>query len=219
MKNSALVFGLALVLLLVSSLSPARAPLQAQETDEEPGRLALFPLIAVGTFGDRFREHAGGPSRLAPASGPLLGAGAELRVLPRVSVTVNGTYSSLSYDLRDDADFRSVGGRQKHLRFTAGTQLRIRPHVPGYFSLGAAWGRFEPVRPIFAPNEVERTELGGFAGVGMDIFGVKHALRAEGRIYLLAPRTQGAFGAYGVEYDARSLATDFTFSLAFVFRP
>lgn len=207
---------------LVLSMAAGPEKLAAQDrTAEDAATFWVYPVIAFNSYSHRYEQAAGtnpgGPdaARLGPSRGPSFGLGASARIRPRLSIAASGTRASPSYRFDAPNGETIRGGDQTILRFTGGFQYRIRPQVPGYFSLGAVATRISPQSPVYAPSEGSRTEMGAYGGVGLDLGTGDWNIRIEGRLFFAAPGTTSVEGTF-VSLSPRSLAFDRSISMGLV---
>lgn len=208
--------------LFLSLIAPL-AGQEGQDVPETPG-VTLMPLAGVGFQGTRFSRNVrlasgeGFEETLGPTDGLVLGLGADFRIRPNAWLATGIGYSRLNYAFdqgEDDPGRRVVGGAQDFVRATGGVLYRVRPGASGFFSGGLVATYVRPDRPVYAPDESSRIELGGYAGLGADLGGGRHRLRIEARTYVVHPGADAVRRA-GAEYVAKGVALDFAVLAGFL---
>lgn len=193
--------------------------------------VTLAPILGPTWSGHRYElegssvtDSRGDPVEvtLGPTTGLELGLAAEIRPWERFGLVFSGSWTALDFlQVRtspNEPDNRNISGDQSLVRFTGGVRYRVVPRAPGYFSAGVLVNRFivDDSGPVVAAPD--RTELGGFGGLGLDFGGSDRHLRAEGRLMLVAPDAEPLDPrGFSGTHEPRSMVLDYSLTLAFVF--
>ena len=169
---------------LTVGFSGSGSEARAQSAAEGPAvhRFVLVPIVGPSWNGTRLSgETQVGTVGVKPASGLALGGAFELKVSGHFALTGMTTWSALGYevDAEDPRDSFISSGSQEVLRFSGGVNYRFRDTARGYLTGGVAANVFRPGEVL--KNEVERTEWGGYAGIGVDFNAGNPRFRMEVR--------------------------------------
>jgi opacity protein-like surface antigen len=140
------------------------------------------PIVGPSWNGTRLSgETQVGGVRVKPTSGLALGGAFELKVSGHFALTGMTTWSTLGYEVEadDPRDSFISSGSQEVLRFSGGVNYRFRDTARGYLTGGVAANLFRTGDVL--KDEVERTEWGGYAGLGVDFNAGNPRFRMEGR--------------------------------------
>lgn len=229
MKRSPGLRALAPVLLpavLAAAVMPGSTPAAAQERP----LVSVAPVLGPNWFGHRWELEGDLPVQpadpldvtLGPTSGLELGLAVEIQPWGRVGLVFSGSWTSMESvrvgTSEDSPGQRNVAGDQSLVRLAGAVRYRIVPQAPGYFSAGVLVNRFTIQNAELVTSQEDRTELGGFGGVGLDFGSGNRHLRAEGRLMVVAPGADPLTPVLGAgTFEPRSVALDYSLSLSLVF--
>lgn len=227
MKTSPILSSLLFALILCNGRLEAQ---QVQRDQGERQRFSLAPFVGPTWFGHRYElvetdpQDREGEVTLGPTTGLELGLALEVRPWDRFALAFTGSWAGLDYVLEapasGDRSPRSIAGSQSVVRLSGSVRYRIVPQAPGFFSAGLLVNRFDAGRPAHVTSAENRTEVGGFGGLGLDIGGGTRRLRAEGRLMVVAPggeARQPTTPFRSGMFEPRSVALDYSLTLSFVF--
>lgn len=197
---------------------------------QERPLISIAPVLGPTWSGHRWELEGNAPSpsgqpvdvTLGPTAGLELGVATEIQPWERIGLVFSGTWTSMESvrvaSSGDSPDQRNVAGDQTLVRFVGGVRYRIVPRAPGYFSAGMVVNRFSIEGPRHVTTREDRTELGGFGGIGLDFGSGSRHLRAEGRLMVVAPGADPLTPVVDMgTFQPRSTVLDYSLTLALVF--
>ena len=184
------------------------------EPDTIP-RFALGPVVEL-KFRGGIGEFADGRS-IGLSNGPTFGARAELRLNRTVTFVVRGSYARTEEKVVFSTGDAFFAGQTTHIEAAGELLLKGKASVPGYFIFGGGVRFVNPDAEVDATTArfttaESTTESLIIGGVGLELGGRRRGVfRIEGRFTFSFPTEQ-------VEFETKSVATDFALGLAYLFR-
>lgn len=191
------------------------APVRAQF--EEPDTI---PRFSVGpTFEVVFRAQRGtslgGDAKISFGGGPPVGARLEYRITRTLGFGVGGSWARLNeqQELQNSKNVNPGGFTQ--WQGVGELMLKVKPNIPGYFTLGGGARYIVPDGDSSEQNlhnEDPFTDIMGILGAGIELGSrSRRVFKLDFRLYLVSPAEQELM-------DTKGLAVDFAMGLSLLLR-
>ena len=189
----------------------------AQAQFEEPDTI---PRFSVGpTFEVVFRGQRGtsisGDAKIAFGGGPPVGARLEYRLTRTLALGAGGSWARLNEQQELQSSKNVNPGGFTQWQGVGELMLKVKPNIPGYFTLGGGARYIVPDGDLAEQNlhnEDPFTDIMGILGAGIELGSrTRRVFKLDFRFYLVSPAEQAQFNTKG-------MALDFAMGLSLLFR-
>jgi hypothetical protein len=187
-------------------------PAQFEERDTIP-RFAVGAFVELDFRGSRGSDDSGRDISFGGA--PAVGARLEYRLTGTLTAGALGSFTRLEERLEGLSSRTVRPDKFTVWQFAGELLLRVKAGIPGYFVVGGGVRQVSPDGddPQAQSHNLESfTEPLGILGAGLEVGSTRRrAFRIDMRVHFVSPADQ-------LRFETKSLETDWSLGLGFVFR-